>query len=440
MADSGKVFIRTFGCQMNVYDSEKIMAFLDDRYVQAASEDEADLILLNTCSVRDKAEQKVYSLIGRLRNLKEQNPRLIIGVGGCMAQQEGQGVLDRAPLVDLVFGTHNIEQLPELIDERILGGKRICRISDRSDHIRSPGKQTGVPSPSPVRLVTIMKGCDNSCTYCIVPQVRGAEISRHSSDILDEVRSLVACGAREITLLGQNVNSYKDPGGGAGFIDLLEKVDAVKGLMRLRFVTSHPKDFSPELAGAMAGLQTVCEHIHLPIQAASNRVLNGMKRGYNRDEYLEKVEVLRELVPGVELTTDLIVGFPTEERKDFEETLSLLEKVRYQNAFSFRFSPRPGTEAAGMVDSVPPALKKNWLPELQSLQSTITSEKHSHLEGQEMEVLVEGTGKRENGMLEGRTRNNFIIHFPGDPSFIGSLLKVRVTRSRKIHLEGEVIE
>lgn len=425
---------------MNVYDSEKIMAFLDDHYVQAACEEEADLILLNTCSVRDKAEQKVYSMIGRLKQLKEHNPRLLIGVGGCVAQQEGQGILDRAPLVDLVFGTHNIDQLPELIDKRIHSGKRICSIRDGSDHIPAREKAAGEERSKPARLVTIMKGCDNFCTYCIVPIVRGREISRTSTEILDEVKRLVENGAREITLLGQNVNSYRDPDGGGGFVSLLEKMDAVDGLLRLRFVTSHPKDFSSELASAMAGLRTVCEHIHLPVQAASNRVLNGMKRGYTREEYLEKVCILRELVPEVELTTDIIVGFPSEEHKDFEETLSLLHEVRYQNVFSFRFSPRPGTAAAGMKDRVPLDTKKNWLPELQSLQNTITSEKHENLLGRELEVLVEGTGKRENGMLEGRTRNNFIVHFPGDPSAVGTLQKVRVIRSRKIHLEGEIVK
>ncbi len=440
MEETGKVFIKTFGCQMNVYDSEKIMACLDDRYIEAASADEADLILLNTCSVRGKAEHKVFSMIGRLKPLKDLNPDLIIGVGGCVAQQEGQGILDRSPLVDLVFGTHNIDDLPDLLDERISKGRRVCRIREESDKVTSAQVPSHAVISKPTRLVTIMKGCDNFCAYCIVPYVRGREISRPSVEIINEAESLVENGALEITLLGQNVNSYRDPGTGDDFIDLLEKVDSIHGLLRLRFVTSHPKDFSMELINAMASLETVCEHIHLPVQAASNKVLEGMRRGYTSDEYQSKVAALRGVIPDVELTTDIIVGFPGEKRSDFDMTISFLSEMRYQNAFSFRFSPRPGTAAAQLEDDVPESVKRGWLPELQHLQNKITARKHEDLVGREVEVLVESTGKKENGFLEGRTRNNFIIHFPGGEDMIGSLINVKVNRSRKIHLEGEVVK
>ncbi len=440
MEETGKVFIKTFGCQMNVYDSEKIMAYLDDRYIEAASEDEADLILLNTCSVRGKAEQKVFSMIGRFKPLKDLNPELIIAVGGCVAQQEGQGILDRSPLVDLVFGTHNIEDLPDLLDERIRKGKRVCRIIEESDKVTSAQAPSRAVVSKPARLVTIMKGCDNFCAYCIVPYVRGREISRPSVEIISEVESLVENGALEITLLGQNVNSYRDPESGDDFTDLLEKVDSIHGLSRLRFVTSHPKDFSVELINAMASLETVCEHIHLPLQAASDRVLGDMKRSYTLDEYRSKVAAVRDAIPDVELTSDIIVGFPGEKRSDFDKTMSFLSEIRYQNVFSFRFSPRPGTAASRLEDSVPERVKKGWLPELQHLQSEITARKHEDLLGNTLEVLVEGTGKKENGMLEGRTRNNFIVHFPGSEDMIGSLTNVKVNRSGKIHLESEVVK
>ena len=431
------MYIRTFGCQMNVYDSEKIYAFLQDRYIPAATEEEADLILLNTCSIRDKAEQKVYSLLGRLGALKEMNPGILIGVGGCVAQQEGERILKRTTVVDLVFGTHNIHKLPEIIEERLNTGRRVCRVEEDADSVSSSEAPLARSGSDPTSLLTIMKGCDNFCAYCVVPLVRGREVSRAMSEIVDEARYLVDKGVKEITLLGQNVNSYHDPGTGAGFIRLLEIIDSIESLERLRFVTSHPKDFSEALVEAMAGLDTICEHVHLPVQAGSNKVLQGMGRGYTREEYLEKVSVLRELIPDVEITTDIIVGFPGEERDDFEQTLSLIETARYQNAFSFRFSPRPGTAAAQMTQTVSAETRKPWLPELQEAQNHITAEKHAAMVGKVVEVLVEGSGRLQNGKLEGRTRNNFIVHFTGDQALIGKTLDIRIVSSRKIHLNGE---
>jgi tRNA-2-methylthio-N6-dimethylallyladenosine synthase len=439
MNDPGKLYVKTFGCQMNVYDTEKIYAFLQDRYVPAASEEEADVIILNTCSIREKAEQKVYSLLGRIKPLKKLKPDLLIGVGGCVAQQEGERILKRSPVVDVVFGTHNVDELPRLLEERKGNGKRICSVKEDSGTVPTADAPKVMGSKGATSLLTIMKGCDNYCAYCVVPHVRGREVSRPTSEIIDEATFLVEKGVREITLLGQNVNSYHDPDTGAGFVSLLESMELLPGLERLRFVTSHPKDFSPELAHAMAELSSVCEHIHLPVQAGSDRVLCGMKRGYTSRQYMEKVELLTKLIPEVEFTTDIIVGFPGEEREDFERTLDILRIVKYQNVFSFRFSPRPGTTASTMEDPVTAEVKRSWLPELQDLQNQITAEKHRNMVGRVVEVLIEGVDKKQNGFLEGRTRTNYIVHFPGDPALVGQMVPVKLVNSRTIYLIGEMV-
>jgi tRNA-2-methylthio-N6-dimethylallyladenosine synthase len=440
MSDPGKLYVKTFGCQMNVYDTEKIFAFLQDSYVPASSEDEADVIILNTCSIREKAEQKVYSLLGRIKPLKDVNPNLLIGVGGCVAQQEGERILSRSPFVDVVFGTHNVDELPRLLEERIVKGKRICRVREESETVPTSEAPRVMGPQGATSLLTIMKGCDNYCAYCVVPLVRGREVSRPASEILDEATFLVENGVREITLLGQNVNSYQDPGTGAGFVSLLESMELLPGLERLRFVTSHPKDFSPELAQAMADLSCVCEHIHLPVQAGSDRVLSGMKRGYTSRQYMEKVEMLKKLIPEVEFTTDIIVGFPGEEREDFQRTLELLSTVKYQNVFSFRFSPRPGTAAAAMEDNVLSEVRRPWLPELQDLQNQITAEKHLNMVGRVVEVLAESVDKKKSGFLKGRTRTNYIVHFPGDPALAGTIVPVKLEKSRTIYLIGEMVK
>jgi len=434
-----KIYVKTFGCQMNLYDTEKIYAFVRDRYLPASAPEEADVIILNTCSIREKAEQKVYSLLGRMNPLKAVKPGVLIGVGGCVAQQEGEAIFRKCPNVDLVFGTHNLDQIQEIIDERLQTGRRVCRIA--GDSPRVPAAEAPLLSGPfrPTAMVTIMKGCDNWCSYCVVPLVRGREWSRPAAQILDEAAHLVQNGVRELTLLGQNVNSYRDPDTGTGFVGLLTRVNDIEDLERLRFVTSHPKDFSPELAEAMAGLPKVCEHIHLPVQAGSDRVLAAMNRGYTVSGYLEKVDLLRRLIPDVELTTDIIVGFPGEDREDFEKTLELLREVRYQNAFSFRYSSRPGTRAAGLEDPLGKHDRKSWLPELQKVQNSITAQKHSMMEGRAFDVLVEGEDRKSTGLLEGRTRTNYIVHFPGEPALVGKVVKVRIQRSRTIHLEGEVI-
>jgi len=439
MNDPGKLYVKTFGCQMNVYDTEKIYAFLQDSYVPAASEEEADVIILNTCSIREKAEHKVYSLLGRIKPLKDRKPDLLIGVGGCVAQQEGERILKRSPVVDVVFGTHNLDELPALLEERRRDGKRICRVREDAGTVPTSDAPRVKGSMGVTSLLTIMKGCDNHCAYCVVPLVRGREVSRRTAEILDEAVFLIEQGVREITLLGQNVNSYHDPDTGAGFVSLLESMELLPGLKRLRFVTSHPKDLSPELAHAIAELPSVCEHVHLPIQAGSDRVLSAMKRGYTSRQYMEKVELLKNLIPEMEFTTDIIVGFPGEDREDFERTMDMLRVVKYQNAFSFRFSPRPGTAAAALEDPVDADEKRSWLPELQDLQNGITANKHMSMVGNKIEVLVGGFDKKERGLLEGRTRTNYIVHFPGDPELIGQLVQVKINNSRTIHLIGELV-
>ena len=439
MNEPGKLYVKTFGCQMNVYDTEKIYAFLQDTYVPAASEEEADVIILNTCSIREKAENKVYSQLGRFKPLKNINPDLLIGVGGCVAQQEGERILKRSPAVDVVFGTHNLDELPAMLEERKKSGKRICRVREDTGTVPTADAPRVMKARGATSLLTIMKGCNNYCAYCVVPYVRGREVSRPASEILDEAVFLVDKGVREITLLGQNVNSYHDPDTGAGFVSLLESMELLPGLERLRFVTSHPKDFSPELAHAMADLPSVCEHIHLPVQAGSDRVLSAMKRGYTSRQYVEKVELLTKLIPEVEFTTDIIVGFPGEEREDFELTMEMLNTVKYQNIYSFRFSPRPGTAAAAMKDPVDADVKRSWLPELQDRQNQITAEKHRNMVGREVEVLVEEMDKKKNGFLEGRTRTNYIVHFPGNPELVGKIVRIRLTNSRAIHVMGEMV-
>jgi len=439
MNEPGKLFIKTFGCQMNVYDTEKSYACRQDSYVPAASAEEADVIILNTCSIREKAENKVYSQLGRFKPLKKTNPDLLIGVGGCVAQQEGEQILKRSPSVDVVFGTHNMDELPAMLEERKNSGKRICRVREDSATVPTADAPRVMGARGATSLLTIMKGCNNYCAYCVVPFVRGREVSRQASEILDEAVFLVDKGVREITLLGQNVNSYHDPDTGTGFVSLLESMELLPGLERLRFVTSHPKDLSTELAHAMADLPSVCEHIHLPVQAGSDRVLSAMKRGYTSSQYMEKVELLRKLIPEVEFTTDIIVGFPGEEREDFECTMEILNAVKYQNIFSFRFSPRPGTAAAAIKDPVNADVKRSWLPELQDLQNQITAEKHRNMVGREVEVLVEEKDKKKNGFLEGRTRTNYIVHFPGDPDLVGKIVRIRLTSSRAIHVMGEMV-
>ena len=435
-----KLYLQTFGCQMNQYDSERIaraMGRMD--YALTDCVENADLILLNTCSVRDKAEQKVYSALGRFREIKERRAGVIIGVGGCVAQQEGEALLKRVPYLDLVFGTHNIHKLPELVE-------RVETLQERpveTDFYRDPSYMEDPDDPVRVRgakaFVTIMQGCNKVCSFCIVPHVRGREVSRPSEKIVREVEALANQGVVEVMLLGQNVNSYgKTAPGEIGFAELLARVNAIDGIQRIRFTTSHPQDLSPELIEAYAGLDKLCEHLHLPVQSGSDSILSRMRRGYTLDEYLERLRRLRARCPGVALSTDIIVGFPGETEEEFAATLELLEQLKYDEIFSFTYSPRPQTVSAKLYDDdIPDGIKKERLTRVQNLQRVITLRKNRERIGAVEEILVEGRAKLNNGQIMGRTRSNRIVNAFGPERLVGELLPVRITGATATSLIGE---
>lgn len=412
-------YVTTFGCQMNEYDSERMVRLMAGKgFVQTDDIGRADFILLNTCCIREKAEQKVYSFLGRLKPLKEANPNLIIGVGGCLAQQYGAKLLRRVPFLDLVLGTHGVHRLPELVEKVIRTRRPVCWTDFDYDLSSPPAlvqEQASVKA-----FLTIMQGCDNFCAYCVVPYVRGREISRKPGDILAEARDLLAHGVREITLLGQNVNSY---GRGleerCSFVELIHQVTALAGLERLRFTTSHPKDLSPDLIRAIADVGPLCEHVHLPVQSGSTRILKAMSRGYTREAYLEKVEALRKACPDVALTTDIIVGFPGETEADFRATMDLMDQVRFDGMYSFKYSDRPMTRASKLAGKLDEEVKGRRLAELQAAQKEITLARNMELVGRMVEVLVEGWGKRCPDQLTGRTRSNKIVNFIGPEHLVG---------------------
>lgn len=430
-------YLETFGCQMNVVDSEQIVDLLQQiGYVQVASPDQADLVLLNTCSVRDKAERKVYGHLGRFKPIKDLRPELIIGVGGCVAQQEGERMLEKVPYLDLVFGTHNIHRLPQLVkqveDQRKRGVETAFLDRETRLHL-FPGR---THNDSVTRFVTVMQGCDNFCSYCIVPHVRGREISRPSREVIAEVEGLVAQGACEVTLLGQNVNSYglKDDGE-LSFAQLVEQVHAIAGLHRLRFATSHPKDLTDELIECFNRLDKLCKHIHLPMQSGSDRILKLMNRGYTSGDYLKKVEYLKNVCPQIHLTTDIIVGFPGETEEDFQATLDLVEKVGYADAYTFLYSSRIETAAAKMDDDQTGEQKQERFERLLKLQQRISADIWQADTNQILPVLVEGVSKQGNGQLFGRTDWNRIVNFTGTEDLIGSIVPVRISKVlRNSHL------
>lgn len=410
---SKRVFLETFGCQMNENDTDRMLGLLKEiRYVKTDSPEKADLIIINTCSIRDKAEQKVYSTIGRLKTLKGQNPRLIIGVGGCVAQQEGAALLKRAPYLDLVFGPHNIHRIKDLLNEITEEKKRVVATS-LAEHI-GPDEYGYAPAEGGVKaFVSIMRGCNNFCAYCIVPYTRGREVSRKSADIIDEVRRLADARVKEVTLLGQNVNSYGTSGGGdVSFPGLLRLVAGIEGIKRVRFVTSHPKDISDELICLFGEEGKLCRHMHLPVQSGSDAVLNAMGRGYTRREYASKADRLKNLYPDMAITSDIIVGFPGETERDFKDTMDMIADIRFDNIFSFMYSPRPGTRAESFGGHIPFEVKSERLRMLQEAQREITAEKMSALVGETLEVLVEGPSKADPGEVMGRTGCGRIINFP----------------------------
>ena len=424
------VFIETFGCQMNDNDTERMYSILRGiGYRPTDSPEAARLILINTCTVRDKAEQKLYSAVGRFKSLKAQNDGLVIGVCGCVAQQAGVNLFKRAPHVDMVVGTQNVHRLPELLTQVIASGKHVLAtdIDPAISETEYAARRRQVAGTK--GSVSIMRGCDNHCSYCIVPQVRGPEVSRTPGDVLSEVSALVGEGAREVTLLGQNVNSYSsfnNPGNesgnnsgneeGAGeklnFPELLRRVCAVADLERVRFVTSHPKDISDELISLFGEEPKLARHLHLPVQSGSNMVLKRMGRGYSVERYIACVELLKSLYPDMAITTDLIVGFPGETRDDFEKSIEVVRTLEFDGIFSFKYSPRPGTPAAAFRDQLDDETKKSRLEVLLSIQKEITLKKNRALVGSTQEVLVEGSSKLDSRELTGRTTCNRVVNFP----------------------------
>jgi len=438
---SKKLYIKTFGCQMNVYDSERIAHLLAARdYHPVEDPDEADLVFLNTCSVREKPEQKVYSTLGRLRALKRKKSKLIIGIGGCMAQQEGETFLRRFPHVDFVVGTKEISRIGELLDELEVYGRRglAANLSGRVDpYVRLP---FFLPASKVVAFVSIMQGCDNFCSFCIVPYVRGREVSRPSREVVEEIRSLAGQGVKEVTLLGQNVNSYGQTSAGEmDFVGLLGAVQEIPGVERLRFTTSHPKDLSPSLIRTFGKFPKLCEHIHLPLQSGSARILQRMNRKYSPEEYLEKIHDLRRSCPGISITSDMIVGFPGEKEEDFRASMEMIAKIGFDDLFSFKYSDRPGTRAARFDEKVPEEIGQRRLAELQTLQRMITQEKNKAWEEKEAEVLVEGPSKAHPQENTGRTRTNHIVNFPRENLAPGAMVRVRIQRVYAHSLRGEIV-
>lgn len=432
-----KYHIVTLGCQMNVRDSETIAGMLEEMGMRPAeTREEADLVLYNTCCVRENAENRALGNVIWLKELKKRKPGLLICVGGCMMQEAGVADFLKAqyPFIDLIFGTHNLHRLPELLFRTISERKPVIEVFDGNGVIAEglPTRRTGRHSA----FINVMYGCNNFCSYCIVPFVRGRERSRATSDILDEARKLLDDGVQEITLLGQNVNSYQ--GGGSAFAELLYQLDRM-GVPRIRFMTSHPKDLSKELAGAYQSLPHLCKQLHLPVQAGSDRILGLMNRGYTRDRYLNLVEDLRAACPEIGLTSDLIVGFPGETAEEFEETLSLVERARFDAAFTFIYSPRPGTRAASMADSTPMEEKTLRIERLIEMQGAITAEVLSHQIGTVQTVLVDGESTRNPGWISGKTDRGHMVNFPGNTGSIGQMVTVKIESAGRNTLRGIAI-
>lgn len=439
-----KVFIKTFGCQMNEYDSDKMadMLQLSDGIVKTDVMEDADVVLLNTCSVREKAQEKVFSDLGRIRELKLKKPGLVIGVGGCVASQEGEAIIKRAPYVDVVFGPQTLHRLPDLINLRRTSGRPQVDISfpeiEKFDHL-PPAKVDG-----PTAFVSIMEGCSKYCSYCVVPYTRGEEVSRRFDDVLTEVAGLAAQGVKEITLLGQNVNAYRGPmadGQIADFGLLIEFIAEIDGVERIRFVTSHPKEFTQRLIDTYAKVPKLVNHLYLPAQHGSDRILMAMKRGYTALEYKSVIRRLREVRPDIAISSDFIVGFPGETDADFEALMKLIDDIGYDNSFSFIFSPRPGTPAANLADDTPHEVKLKRLQRLQAVINDNTKRYSDAMIGSTQRILVEGPSKKDPNELQGRSENNRVVNFDGGPNasrLIGQLIDVRITHSYAFSLRGEL--
>jgi tRNA-2-methylthio-N6-dimethylallyladenosine synthase len=438
----GKVYIKTFGCQMNEYDSARMADVLQAGAGLTPTDDpaDADVILFNTCSVREKAQEKVFHDLGRIRPYKQRKPGLIIGVGGCVASQEGAAIVRRAPYVDVVFGPQTLHRLPQLIAARRSSGRPQVDIAfpeiEKFDHL-PPARVEGVTA-----FVSIMEGCSKYCSFCVVPYTRGEEVSRPIDDVLTDVAELALQGVKEVTLLGQNVNAWRAPlegeADGADFALLLDYVADIPGIERIRYTTSHPREFTPQLIEAHARIPQLVSHVHLPVQSGSDRVLAAMKRGYTALEYKSIVRRLRAARPGICISSDFIVGFPGETEQDFGQTLQLIEDIGFDDSFSFVYSPRPGTPAADLPDDTPPAVKQERLQRLQALIAAQARKISEAMVGTRQRVLIDGIARRDAGELAARTDNNRVVNFPGPRERIGRFADVLITEARSHTLRGEL--
>lgn len=441
---NGKKYnIITFGCQMNEHDSETIAGMLQEKgCVETMSRDDSDITIINTCSVRENADKRFFGTLGQLKKLKEKNPEYVACVCGCMMQQ--QHIIDtiksKYPWVDIIFGTHNIHRFPELLEKVYSEKKKIAETFEDSDQIVE-----GLPAKRLYKhksFVNIMYGCNNFCTYCIVPYTRGREKSRKPEDIVREITGLVADGVKEVTLLGQNVNSYRgagESGSECDFADLIYMINDIEGLERIRFMTSHPKDLSDKLIQAFVDCEKLCNYIHLPVQAGSDRVLRRMNRKYTREKYLEVVERLRKAVPDIAISTDIIVGFPGETEEDFEETLSLVRSVKYDSAFTFLYSVRQGTPAAEYEDQIPEEVKHQRFDRLVDAVNADSAEKNAAYKGRIERVLVEGVSKKNENTLTGRTEGFKFVDFEGGRELIGQMVNVEITEGKTFSLTGKIV-
>lgn len=438
----GKVFIETHGCQMNEYDSAKMLDVLHEAEGLELTNDpvEASVLLLNTCSIREKAQEKVFSLLGRWRKIKEKNPQLVIGVGGCVASQEGEALQKRMPVVDMVFGPQTLHRLPQMIRQARIQKAPVIDISfpeiEKFDHL--PETKTSKASA----FVSIMEGCSKYCTFCVVPYTRGEEVSRPFDDVIAEVAGLAAQGVREVNLLGQNVNAYRGQmhdGDIADLAVLIHYVAAIEGIERIRYTTSHPVEFSDNLIRAYANVPELVSHLHLPVQSGSDRILAAMKRGHMAIEYKSKIRKLREIRPNISLSSDFIIGFPGETEQDFADTMALIEEIGFDHSFSFIYSARPGTPAASFADDVPLARKKERLRRLQATIKAMAIDISQAMVGTRQRVLVEGLSKKDDNEISGRTENNRVVNFVGDKALIGRFVDVQITQAFTNSLRGDLV-
>jgi len=437
-----KLFIQTNGCQMNEYDSDKMRDVLkaSHGFEVTQNPEEADVLLLNTCSIREKAQEKVFSAVGRWKKIKDKRPEIIIGVGGCVASQEGEAIQKRAPYVDIVFGPQTLHRLPELLNKARQGQQKVVDISfpeiEKFDSLPEPRAE------GPKAFVSVMEGCSKYCTYCVVPYTRGEEISRPLNDVIAEIETLTSQGVREINLLGQNVNAYRgemEDGEIASFSLLLYYVAAVEGIDRIRFTTSHPLEFTDDIIEAFKEIPQLVNHVHLPVQSGSNRILQAMKRGHTREDYLLIMDKLKEARPGISLSSDFIIGFPSETDEEFEQTMQLIDEVGFDFSYSFIFSPRPGTPAADFEDGISMDVKKQRLERLQNKLNEMTQAISESMVGSVQTVLVEGVSRKNPLHMTGRTENNRAVNFAAHPRLAGQFVDVLITEALPNSLRGRLV-